>query len=160
MTSANTITAEELQVITRQLADIEMPPAPDWQPLLITAGVLIVFIAVALMLYRVNRQKTHPTENIAASAIAELNKLQQQWQQKELNDHHAAYRLCTLLRIGLQLRQLTATPPQQLASQASQWQSTIEQLKQLRYDHNTNNQLNSDIFEQIRAWLNEGRTTC
>lgn len=156
----STVTLAELQAITHKMADIEMPPAVDWQPLIITVAIMLTLSILAFVIYRANKHQVRQENQIGKQALSELNKLQQQWQQKTINDQNTAYRLCALLRLGLQQQQITTTPPQQLAKYAQQWRTTIKQLEQLRYTPKAQHCISTKTFEQIQHWLKEGSNPC
>ena len=170
--------SEELKEITQQLADVELPPAPDWQPLTIAAAVVIAAILLAAIVIRLRsrRKNSNNASDTRREALHQLQLLQQQWQQNEVDDRDTAYRLATLLRLGLELNQLTDTPPPALANKQQQWQERVRLLTRLRYQHNDKQQhskeprhsglrrnddeLSAEIFSQIEQWLKQGNTPC
>jgi len=151
--------AKELLTITRQLAAIEVPPPPDWQPLMVTTAMIALIVITTFVAYR-RRRRVSRQVNSSTAAIVELNRLHQQWQQGQLDDQRAAYHLCAVLRIGLQMRQLSSTPPPQLKDDTKQWQQTLAQLNQLRYARPANARLDAQLFEQLGHWLARGARPC
>jgi len=155
--------SEELKTITQQLADVELPPAPDWQALVIAAIVVVValLLAVAVIYLRSRRKHSGKVPDSTSEALHQLQLLQLAWQQQKINDHDAAYRLATLLRLGLELNQFTETPPPSLINQQPQWQALLQQLTQLRYTPaNHHNPLTADAFTQVERWLKQAHTPC
>ena len=127
--------SEELKEITQQLADVEPPPAPDWQPLIIAVVIVIAATLLAVVVIRLRSRRKHSSHasDKNRDALYQLQLLQQARQQNEIGDHDVAYRLATLLRLGLGLNQLTDTPPPALQSDQQQWQELIRLLARLRY---------------------------
>ncbi len=149
-----------LQTIAQQLAAIEMPPPPDWQPWLIAAAIAALVIAAIPAIHYWHRQQHHGANPAGSAALTELKRVQQQWQQGMLDDRRAAYRLCTILRLGLQLEQLTDVPPPPLRDDTERWQHTLTQLKQLRYAPPTGARLDKQLFRQAEHWLSRKATPC
>ncbi len=154
---------DELKQITQQLAGLELPPAPDWQPLIIATLVVLIalLLAVALIYLRSRRQQPGHIDDQSREALHQLHLLQQQWLQQSIDDHDAAYRLATLLRLGLGLNQLTNTAPPALIEQQQRWQQLQQQLIQLRYTPaESRPPLSADLFTQVETWLIQGRPEC
>lgn len=149
---------QQLQLLTQQLADIAMPPAPDWQPVYIAVALFVLFaLTTAVMLYakkKASPAKTTQTDN----PQARLDALQHAWKKGEASDHDAAYQVAILLRQGLKLKQLNSTPPTLLAEEKD-WREVIEQLDALRY-RNTDNALDETIFAHTRRWLKSEAAQC
>ena len=161
MTTA--LSDDELTQITQQLASLELPPAPDWHTLIIATIVVMValLLAVALIYLRSRRQQPGHIDDQSREALHQLHLLQRQWQEQNISDHDAAYRLATLLRLGLGLSQLTHTAPPALTTQQQRWQQLQQQLAQLRYSPAASRPpLSLDLFTQIEAWLVQGHSEC
>ena len=150
---------EQFQQISQQLAGIELPPEPDWWPLIWTiAGLVMVTLIIALVVWRKSKTKKHQT--LADEAPQRLKQIQQQWQSGELDQRNTAYQLATVLRIGLNLKQLDHSTPESLADQQLQWQTTIKLLQQLRYQADSTVRLTDETFATIQHWLKQGRVPC
>jgi hypothetical protein len=158
--------SEELKAITQQLADVELPPAPDWQPLIIAAVAIIIalLVAVVVIYLRSRRKDSNNVSDRNRDAPHQLQLLQQAWQKKEIDDHDAAYRLATLLRLGLGLNQLGDMPPPSLQGDQQQWRQLLQQLAQLRYrphaGEEEKKELTTEIFIQVEQWLKRGEAPC
>lgn len=165
----------ELQQITRQLADVELPAPPDWQPTVVAAIVVAtaVLLAIGLIYLRSRRGQSAKLPIASREALYQLRRLQQAWQRNEIDDHDTAYRLATLLRLGLGLNQLTETPPAPLMSEEPQWQTLLQQLAQLRYrpqpddsgaefnqETQADEKITEETFNQIAQWLQRGHAPC
>jgi len=146
------IDKEQFKQLTQQLAGIELPPEPNWWPLAWTiAAVIIALLIISLIILKKNR--THKNTSLADQAPQRLAQIQQQWQSGELDQRATAYQLATLLRLGLGLRQLDLHTPTQLTGQEIEWQATIQDLQQLRYQPDSKARLNDETFTTIRGWL-------
>lgn len=150
---------KQFQQLSQQLAGIELPPEPNWWPLIWTvAGLVTVLLTIGLLIWRKNKVSSRKT--LADEAPQRLKQIRQQWQSGELDQRNTAYQLATLLRLGLGLKQLDHNTPEQLADQQQQWQTTIKQLQQLRYQPDSNARLNEETFTTIHHWLKQGRAAC
>jgi len=138
-----------------RLADIELPPPPVWQPWIVVVGsaAAVLVVVVALLLYLRHRKKQLPTPPLPHQALAQLEQLSLHWHNGQLSDREAAYRLATLLRLGLALPQLTRDCPTSLAPHAAQWETVISALERYRYHPQTAAPLPAALFEQTRNWL-------
>ena len=155
--------SEELKTITQRLADLELPPAPDWQTPIVAAIVVVValLLAVAVVYLHSRRKHAGNGSDSIREALHQLQRLQLAWQQQKINDHDAAYRLATLLRLGLGLKQLTETPPPSLINQQPQWQVLLQQLTRLRYTPTeSHSPLTIDAFNQVEKWLKQPHAPC
>ena len=150
---------EQLQQLGRQLADIELPPEPNWWPL-IWIALIFLLIQTLFTVIMLKKRKSAAHKAQPDKAQQRLQKIQQQWKNGELNAHDTAYQLATVLRLGLGLKQLKQTPPEFLSDQKTQWQSVIKKLQQLRYKNKCNVTLDDDIFSSIQRWLKQGTKTC
>ena len=143
---------QQLEQLTQQLAGIELPPEPNWWPLIWTVTSLVMALAIiGLIIWRIN--KTRSKKTLADAAPQRLMQIQQQWQDGELDQRNTAYQLATLLRIGLGLKQLDSHTPAQLAEHEIEWQATIQRLQQLRYQPDSKARLDEQTFTAIRGWL-------
>ncbi len=144
---------QQWQQINQQLAGIELPPEPNWWPLIwiIIAVVGLALLLTGLLIWQKRTSSSHNTP--ADQATQRLNQLQQAWQRGDLDQRHTAYQLATLLRLGLGLRQLDNTTPAFLSDQQIQWQTTINTLQQLRYQSSSDKPLTDKTFDSIRSWL-------
>ena len=150
---------EQLQQLGQQLADIELPPEPNWWPLIwIVLGFLLIQTLFTVIMFKKRRSAANKT--LPDDAQQRLQQIQQQWQHDELNSRDAAYQLATALRLGLGLKQLKQTPPEFLSDQKTQWQNVIKQLQQLRYENHCDASLDDDIFSAIQRWLKQSTQTC
>ena len=146
---------QQLQQLGQQLADIELPPEPNWWPLI---WIVLVFLLIQTLLtiIMLKKRKAATKKLLPDEARQRLQQIHQQWQHGELESRDAAYELATLLRLGLGLKQLKYGPPTSLSHQTKEWQAVIEQLKQLRYQANSDITLNEETFNTIQAWLKQG----
>jgi hypothetical protein len=148
---------QQWQQLSERMGGVEMPPAPDWWPLVWTvAGLVVAALVITWLLRRQNKTTT----NANSEALTRLAELQQAWQAGELEPRRAAYQLATLLRLGLGLSQLGPTPPQELSEQQAQWRETVTLLQQLRYQPQTQARLTQQTFGQIQDWLSRGTAQC
>lgn len=153
--------SDDLKEITQQLADVELPPAPDWQPIIVAATVVIIalLLSIGVVYLRSRRKQAGVVPDRSREALYQLQLLQHKWQLQEINDHDAAYQLATLLRLGLELKQLTETVPPALTNQQPQWQTLLQQLTQLRYTATDDSTpLTSEAFTQVAAWLKQAHS--
>ncbi len=143
-----------------RLADVQLPSEPTLWPTVI--GVILLFIAAAVVIivfiypgYR--RRQLLPAikpDNNAQQALERLTTIETAWSNGEIDARETAYRLSTLLRLGLNLPQLNHHCPPSLAHSKQTWQQILTLFNQLRYQsHTTPQQLTRDTFEQLRLWL-------
>lgn len=156
--------SDELKEITQQLADVAMPPAPEWHLVIIAATamlVVVILLSIGVIYLRSRRKKTGVISDSSRAAIYQLQLLQHKWQRQEINDHDAAYQLATLWRLGLDLNQLIETPPPALMDQQPQWQELLQQLTQLRYSQTkSKTPFTADAFTKVEAWLKQAPAPC
>ena len=116
-------------VALSQLADILPPPAPggpDWM-LIIFVGIICILAAAVLVWF----WKKHHSQRInlpAREARRRLVTLRSAWQSHTISDREAAYRLATLLRLGLALPQLNTQDRPSMVEDDTSWRETLEQL--------------------------------
>ena len=139
---------QEIDKLLIRMADIETPAPPDWSPVLLS-GMLIILLLVLAWWWRktARAQQHHPVIKHELSAHHQLETLQAQWQSGSLPDREAAYRLATILRLGLGLPQLTASCPKHLRHDEKAWQSTIVFLDNIRYQKQTTAPMTLELFE-------------
>ncbi|TPW12470.1 MAG: hypothetical protein FD130_1764 [Halothiobacillaceae bacterium] len=141
--------------LLQQLADIELPAAPDNTLLWLLLGVALLGVMAILgwgvWRRRGKRAATRLNTAVAISPLARLNTLETMWRQQQLSDREVAYELATLLRHGLGLKQLTTSLP---TGATVEWQRLLQQLSQLRYSPIPAEPLAPDQFAQIKRWLN------
>ena len=136
-----------------RLADIELPAAPDWQPLMLTTALAVLLVvATGWWLWRMVRRSRAGTAP-RRSAGAHVDTLLQHWQSASMDDREASYHLANTQRLGLGLDQLDSRCPAALAGCEDQWQATLALLQRLRYQRAPNAQLSSDDFLRIRQWV-------
>lgn len=146
-----------------RLADVQLPAEPNlWPVLTAAAAVTIVIIALITLGYRRYYQAspTAPASDITQQALTRLNAIEQAWLANEIDAREAAYRLSTVLRLGLGLAQLTARCPPSLGDQQPQWQQTIAHFEQLRYQPQATPRLEQVTFAELRRWLTISTEHC
>lgn len=141
-------------VALSQLADILPPPAPGgpgWLLLVVAGSVCLA--TVAALVWVVKKQSTRRGGLPAREAQRRLAALRRAWQSHTLTDREAAYRLATLLRLGLALPQLSAHARPSAVEDETQWRETLEHLQALRYRDQTPSSLSPQFFERAERWL-------
>lgn len=145
--------------ILSRLADIELPAPPNWQPLLIAGGAIIIALMLIVLtrLYIRHKKKSSSDTGLhldpALAAHFQLQQLIHDWQSHAINDREAAYRLVTLLRLGLSLPQLTHTCPPHIAADQQAWQETVTLCTHLRYQPASLTPLSLETFQRAEQWL-------
>ncbi len=140
-----------------RLADVQLPTEPALWPAFIFIGAVLV-LAIITFIYLSNRRRqlssaTRPDSN-AQQALKRLTIIETAWSNGEIDARETAYRLSTLLRLGLNLSQLNHHCPPSLAYSQQTWQQTLTLFNQLRYQpHATTQPLTRNTFEQLRLWL-------
>ncbi|VAW90483.1 hypothetical protein MNBD_GAMMA17-1488 [hydrothermal vent metagenome] len=143
-----------------RLADVQLPSEPALWPafigvVLVIIGAVLAIIIFIYLSYRRRQQSpaTQPDSN-AQQALERLTTIETAWSNGEIDARETAYRLSTLLRLGLNLPQLNHHCPPSLAHNKQTWQQTLTLFNQLRYQsHTTTQPLSRDTFEQLRLWL-------
>lgn len=147
----------ELESLTAQLADIQLPQEPQLWPWYLGGALLFALILAAVqMVWR--RRRVVADHNYRPSpreALRQLEQLQHEWQQQQIDDQRTAFRLATILRLGLHLPQLTLEAPSQLRAETSRWRQIIAQLQQLRYHRHPETKLDQSIFDHVHRWLSQ-----
>lgn len=147
----------ELTSLTAQLADIQLPPEPTLWPWYLGGAIALTLLITAAWLTlrrtRSNGRTTH--QRSSQEALQRLEQLHGEWRQQQIDDQRAAFRLANLLRLGLNLPQLTAETPPQLSPDAALWRQTIEHLQQLRYRNQSPIKLDHSVFDHARRWLTQ-----
>lgn len=153
-----------------RLADIELPPVAPWA---LYEGVATVFgLALILALlggligYGIGKRLRRPRLGMAAAttptpiiddALMRLDALTAAWQAGNIKEREAAYRLVTLLRLGLGLPQLPPKAPAGIPQAA--WESLLDHCSALRYRPGAAG-LDAQMFSQVRAWLTTRAKAC
>jgi hypothetical protein len=139
------------------LADIELPAPPEWRPLILFAIGLLVLIGMLTGLWFSLRRRgqtagTPPTRpSLQAEALTRLAALRKAWETGIIDDREAGFRLGAMLRLGLGLPQLHATPPPGSADPLH-WTQFVDELRQVRYRPDRR-RLTPAHFDQARDWL-------
>ncbi|MFZ5593640.1 MAG: DUF4381 family protein [Pseudomonadota bacterium] len=140
-----------------RLADIELPAAPDWQPLVIAAAIitLIVILIAARLVWRSRKRGGGDRQTVThlVMAQARLEQTHRDWQTGKIDDREAAYRLATLLRLGLGLSQLPHERPAHIPVASSEWREITQLLERLRYQQTSQERLSPEIFQRLGCWL-------
>jgi len=142
-------------VALSQLADILPPPAPggpDWLLLLVGIGIVGVTAAVTVLWF-VKRRYALRGQPPAREARRRLAALRNEWQSQAVTDREAAYRLATLLRLGLALPQLSVQRRPRAVEDETLWRETLRQLHALRYRDHSGISLSPQYFERAERWL-------
>ncbi|MBL1260720.1 MAG: hypothetical protein COB33_009355 [Thiotrichaceae bacterium] len=143
-------------LILGRLADVQLPAEPVLWPIFAFSGAVLVIIAFIALSYR-RRQSIPPvqTNNNQQQALERLTIVENAWTNGDIDAREAAYRLSTLLRLGLNLPQLNHHCPAALADNNQAWQQTLALFNQLRYPSHTATQqpLTLNTFAQLRWWL-------
>jgi len=146
--------------ILNRLADVQLPAEPSlWPAITIISAIVIAVGLLYLRFRRCQTSSTTETSNNAQQALERLTIVEKAWSNGEINARETAYRLNTLLRLGLNLPQLTHHCPAALADHHHAWQQTQQLFNQLRYQPHTAQPLNSSTFDQIRLWLTASQQT-
>lgn len=140
-------------VALKQLADILPPPAPgdwSWLPAVVAA---IAMLAAVGLLWFVKKRRARRGNLSAREARQRLAALRAAWQIRAVSDREAAYRLATLLRLGLALPQLTPQLRPNAVDNEPAWHETLAQLNALRYRDHTPATLPPQCFDHAEQWL-------
>jgi len=139
-------------LILDRLADVQLPAEPVLWPLFVFIGTALTITALIYLRYR--RQPSPATEpnSNAQQALERLTIVESAWTNGDIDAREAAYRLSTLLRLGLNLPQLNHRRPPAVDNNQV-WQQTLTLFNQLRYQPHTAQQLTNHTFEQLRLWL-------
>jgi len=141
-------------VALSQLADILPPPAPggpNWI-LLSIIGIFCLVIMAALVWFW-KKHHSQRKNSTAREARRRLAALRSAWQSHTLSDRETAYRLATLLRLGLTLPQLNTQDRPNMVEDDTAWRETLELLHALRYRDQAGLSLSSQCFEHAALWL-------
>lgn len=151
--------------VLANLADIELPAAPEWNPLTLLLPLLLAITVIVVIagLYLARRRgqahiSTTTPLSLRQQALVRLDDLQQAWRAGTIDDRETGYRLGTLLRRGLALNRLEATPPAAVDDRPADWRRLVEHLEAIRY-HPQYPPLTAAIFDQARAWLTREEDT-
>ena len=139
-----------------QLADVALPAEPSLWPTITAVAITLIAIGLIYLRYRLrDKQSATPTKTIdtAQQALERLLVVEQAWSNGKIDTRETAYRLSTLLRLGLNLPQLTNRCPPLLTDNQGEWQQMITLFDQLRYQTQTAQTLTGTTFNQLRQWL-------
>ena len=146
--------------ILDRLADVQLPAEPSlWPAITIISAIVITVGLVYLHFHHRQASPTTNTSNNAQQALERLTIVEKAWADGEIDARETAYRLNTLLRLGLNLPQLNHHCPAALADHHHAWQQTQQLFNQLRYQPHTAQPLNSSTFGQVRLWLSSSQQT-
>lgn len=141
-------------VALQQLADILPPPAPggaSW--MLLVVGSAIVIVAALALVWFVKKHRPRKHNLPAREAQLRLRTLRAAWQAHTVSDREAAYRLATLLRLGLSLPQLTTQLRPAAVDNEQSWHETLTHLQALRYRDQATSNLPPQLFDRAERWL-------
>ncbi|GEM_PF-1877870 len=139
-----------------QLADITPPAEPALWPAAVTLLAMLLIVSALLYLHRRHRSqrpRATATTDTAREALERLTAVEQAWSNGDIDTRETAYQLTTLLRLGLNLPQLTRHCPPQLADNQLEWRQTIALFERLRYRAQVAQPLTTATFNQMREWL-------
>lgn len=135
------------------LADIELPDEPSWYSE-ITLAVIASSLLLVFIVWRIRQRKSLlQTKPEAINAEQVLNNIIDKHQSEKMSQREAAFRIATVLRLSLKLPQLTTQAPEILQHEQPLWCKTIQQLEQLRYQHNCDARLSLELTQQVRRWI-------
>ena len=140
--------------LRQQMADI-IVPAPANTTLHDTGILVLIVVLLSLTAWLIRRRSRRPSAQAATTAddaMQQFELLQQDWHERRIDSREAAFRLATVLRLGLNLAQLPLRPPTP-AIDKPQWHRTIETLNALRYPPTLTQTLTDDLFSNIRQIL-------
>lgn len=139
--------------ILGRLADIEMPPLPSWTEFWLVCAVVAVSLAMitGLAVYFYQRYQRSPPP-ICVTAQEKLMSLFEHWKTQQLSEREVAFRLATLLRLGLGQTQLRECPQGNVIKQ-DDWLRIMRVLNEVRYTQRATMQLSEDIFHIVGIWL-------
>lgn len=145
---------QNTDALLARLADIEIPAEPEWAWLWAALLALLLGALAAGLLWRLRRS---PPGGAALpspprEACNELDRLQARWRAGEVADRETAYRLATILRLGLALPRLTPHCPAPLRQEEASWRETIALLQRARY-RKTPAAIGPELFDRVRRWL-------
>ncbi len=141
-------------VALSQLADILPPPPPGGPDWFVVVGIgLACLVAVIALLWFIKKRHAPRTVSSSREARQKLAALHSAWQSHTVSDREAAYRLATLLRLGLALPQLDALERPPMVEDDKAWRETLQQLHTLRYRQQAGLTLSSHCFEHAKRWL-------
>lgn len=139
-------------VALQQLADVLPPPAPGWGWAIAAASVAVL-LTVAVSWWWMSSRRRSDRDIAAPEARLRLRELRMAWRSRQVDDREAAYRLATLLRLGLGLTQLTSSLRPAAIAEARDWDRTLRELDRLRYCDAIGTALSPDCFDRAERWL-------
>ena len=152
------------------LADIVLPPAQDWTPLEWAAFFILPALLATLVVFLARKRRQQniaPQSAQTSTPLQELMRIEQEWHNGTLKPRDAAYRIAAVLRIGMDVVQLTRQLPPSImgagaqtadsgttrdAAQDARWQQLIDGLERIRYCPD-GGQIDVQWFQWIRDWL-------
>ena len=144
------------ELLQQRMADIIVPVPAG--PTLQDAGILILLVVLlSWAAWRIRRGRRQPRQTQATAtgwddALQQLELVRQDWQGGQINHREAAFRLATVLRLGLHLAQLPSQPPAAVMDK-TQWHNTMATLNALRYPSQLSQPLTDECFIGVRQIL-------
>jgi len=136
----------------QKLADILPPPAPGGANWMWLVGAIVIVAALGLVWF-VKRHRPRKPALPAREARQRLVALRAAWQSHTVSDREAAYRLATLLRLGLSLPQLTPQARPTVVEDDALWHEMLTQLHALRYRDHASSAFSPQLFDHAERWL-------
>jgi hypothetical protein len=140
-------------VALKQLADILPPPAPHNLSWLLAVATIVAIVVAVVLVWLVKRRRSGTQTSPARDAQQRLAALRAAWQARTLSDREAAYRLATVLRLGLSLPQLAPHARPSAVDDAAAWYDTLKELQTLRYRNQSSATLSPQCFDRAALWL-------
>lgn len=144
-------------VALSQLADILPPPAPGGMGWLLPVIGFAVIVAALVLVWFVKRHRPGKPALPVREAQQRLAMLRAAWQARTFSDREAAYRLAAVLRLGLNLPQLTPRIRPRVVDDEALWRETLTQLQVLRYREQAPLTLPPHCFDRAERWLAAAR---
>jgi hypothetical protein len=142
------------ETLQQRMADIIVPVPDDltttYIGILIT--VVILLVLTGWLVKRFGRRRRRDSAAAETGALHQLDLVKQDWRAGHIDSRQAAFRLATVLRLGLRLAQLPPLPPTP-AVDDRQWQQTISRLNALRYPSALTQKLTDDLFTSVHHIL-------
>ena len=139
-------------VALKQLADVLPPPPPSSAWILWVVAGVTALVAATVLLWVMSKRRSRQGDIPAREAQRRLAALRSAWQSQVISDREAAYRLATLLRLGLGLSQLAPQLKPTAVEDDTAWYDTLGELQALRY-RDRSNPLSPRCFDRAEQWL-------
>lgn len=139
--------------LLQQLADIELPPPPNYDVLGWSAIVVVAILIAVAIAWQRRYEIIKMTRPPKSTALRKLREIEKAWRSRTLTDREAAFQLATVLRLGLGLAQLTSACPTLIQTHREHWAPTIALLEALRYPPQAHRTLTPQLFGLIGDWL-------